>query len=137
MTITRAQVNDLADGDVVRVDNWQGLTVSGPVSVNHSIWLGDQIALRYADLDEALPTWTQADDASLTIVERAKLPLYVNHPRTKPVQGDVVLDADSDAWQFHISAWHMAHAGGRGVPDIRDCGPLRLLFDGETGEVVQ
>ena len=151
--ITRDQVSDLREGDVVKTTGWYELSVEGRVDqINDgSLWLGQYCRLNYGDTDESMPKWTQTPEATLTVVSRAPRPLYVNHPRTEPVRGDVVADANGSGaliWMFagadgadtDGAPWFASHdpRGFDGwysrssMPDL-----LRLLVDGETGEVVK
>jgi hypothetical protein len=144
--ITREQVADLREGDVVEVahEDWpEGTVVRGP------LWLMDGETLQVARIvvrhwDGRHPFDT---GLSLTVISRAPRPLYVNHPRTEPVAGDVVRDADSNdplalfiyvpdpgeaaddpwPWLCTDADWKAR----RGLP-----ARLRLLVDGETGQVV-
>ena len=90
--------------------------------------------------------WMTEDNQTLTIISRAPRSLYVNHSRTEPVAGDVVRDADSD----DPTVW--IHADPAGATQWARGGSyegdwwfdrselperLRLLVDGETGQVVQ
>ena len=78
--------------------------------------------------------------ATLTVVSRAPR-LYVNHERTEPVPGDVARVADDDGSE---STWHFLDGVGKewfdkrgysyGLGELPD--NLRLLVDGETGQVV-
>jgi hypothetical protein len=142
MTITREQVADLHEGDVVRLSSpaWADSSIQGPLKKGPDGALGLAFAglghsVRYAD--GSPPT---DDRLSLTVVSRAPRPLYVNHPRTEPVIGDVARDADNDSdtmtWSSlgSPSAWYdtAGYSVGRAELPAR----LRLLVDGETGQVV-
>lgn len=144
MSITREQVADLREGDVVeyRRDEWpEGAVVRAPLergSYDDTLYvLGGHfgvVGAKGAPYDRR---------ATLTVVSRAPRSLYVNHSRTSPVPGDVVRDADSDDplrlwittsnedgdtwWVNHDADWCDAES----LPTR-----LRLLVDGETGEVV-
>lgn len=76
--------------------------------------------------------------AEVTVVSRAPRPLYVNHPRTEPVNGDTVADEDNGGADW---TWHRVHdewLRADGASFVRSELParLRLLVDGETGRVV-
>jgi hypothetical protein len=141
--ITREQVADLQPGDVVEVasEEWPaGTVVRGP------LWMQDgetlQVArtvVRHWDGHEPFDT-----GLTLTVVSRAPRPLYVDSDKTEPDPGDVVRDADDgrslSAWlygrsELGIMAWRGTVTG---VWHLRDILParLRLLVDGETGQVV-
>lgn len=140
MTITREQVADLREGDVVELagGNLRGATVRGPVFREHNGWLlvgPDQVV---RDPDGAPSSDSRR---TLTVVSRAPRPLYVNHPRTEPVPGDVVRDAEvlapAGVWlrPWDNGAWIYADGGTRHLnSELPTC--LRLLVDGETGQVV-
>lgn len=154
MTITREQVADLREGDVVelRRDDWPDTITRGPLRTSDgSLEIADMI-VRWAD--GSLPTWVGR--GHLTVISRAPRPLYVNHPRTQPVPGDVVRDADSEAraqiWvcgeeppgdRFEYPearSWLRWNAGnGRWTyfPQSDLPASLRLLVNGETGQVVR
>lgn len=135
--ITAEQIADLRPGDVVRVTGWCGATVEGPVTEVESgegIWLGELLWLSH------LASWASRLDATLTVVSRAPR-LYVNHPRTEPVVGDIVRDCDGDAWRYQGGEWYCTSPDCCEEDDpfacpIGDFQPLTLLWDGETGEVV-
>ncbi|MCU1617357.1 MAG: hypothetical protein JWO98_4897 [Frankiales bacterium] len=135
--ITREQVKDLQPGDVVEVTHadWpDGTVVRGP------LWMHDgetlqvsRIVIRHWDGRHPYDT-----GLTLTVISRAPRPLYVNHPRTEPVPGDVVREDDPEGattwlmdsfrtWQSKDST----HDQDRGFE-----WPLRLLVDGETGMTV-
>jgi len=132
MSITREQVADLRPGDVVDLVTRERITVAQVVDGEAYPYIGDGSA------PELL---------SLTVISRAPRPLYVNHDRTEPVAGDVVRDADGgdgrvwivdasgDCWTPHAGTVYMKGATldrlGITLPDR-----LRLLVDGETGQVV-
>jgi hypothetical protein len=64
-------------------------------------------------------------------------PLYVNHPRTEPTVGDIVRDRYGIAWQRHSEmGWNGTRGATSSTNDLRSAGPLTLLWDGETGQVI-
>lgn len=145
--ITREQVADLQPGDVVELRHrlFPEVTLRGPISASGSrgydlvlppVWIRD----RSGEPGEDMEMW-----GTLTVISRAPRPLYVNHPRTEPVPGDVVRDADEAdselVWWFDPN-----NANGR-RPWTASRWPgfysrqelparLRLLVDGETGQAV-
>jgi hypothetical protein len=141
VVITREQVADLRPGDVVELTDQFLCTTRGPLrelGAGGALLLGAFAVVRYADGGSA-----GRADWSLTVTSRAPRPLYVNHDRTEPVPGDVVRDADSDdtrVWLFDGDAperrpWYPSndtHMCARDDLPTR----LRLLVDGETGQVV-
>jgi hypothetical protein len=132
--ITRAAVADLREGDVVelRHPGWQGAVVTGPVYLGGGgLWVASH----------RLVGGPWASLLQVTVVSRAPRPLYVNHPRTEPVAGDVVRDADNDEWNGWL---YLRSNNGRWLDSSRGewfekamPARLRLLVDGETGQVVQ
>jgi hypothetical protein len=140
VTITREQVADLREGDIVEVQ-MADVVMRGPVHVasNGYAFFGG-LPLRYSS---GAPGYS---DCTLTVISRVPRPFYVNHPRTEPVPGDVVRDADEAAGRL---TWVYADPRDVGcewrcsvVNDDPWCGRqdmparLRLLVDGETGQVV-
>lgn len=139
MTITREQIADLREGDVVEISGdfrWPGAVVRGPLQsdLNGSLRVGP-LLVRHR---EGYPPQGELRQATLTVISRAPRLLYVNHPRTKPVPGDVVRDAElqnRNQW-MHVRRNVWANIDGGldsriGLPER-----LRLLVDGETGDVV-
>lgn len=137
--ITREQVGALQPGDVVRCTSprYPGLFSEGPLRESGGrLMLGGSV-IRCDDGSPSYPDWT------LTVVSRAARPLYVNHPRTEPVPGDVVRDADSSndrhTWVKNVDGFThewLAVPGHVYVPREQLPDRLRLLVDGETGQVV-
>lgn len=134
MTITREQIADLRPGDVVELAAplWpDGTVIRGGLhgSAPNDLFVGPVRIQDYVGIGIL----------SLTVVSRAPRPLYVNHPRTEPVPGDVVRDADdpseTQAWWFTTNVAPWKTGGGwttrEYLPDR-----LRLLVDGEVGQVV-
>jgi hypothetical protein len=144
MTITREQVADLQPGDVVelRDDRWPEVVIRGPVRITEN---GDSYAVGELGISPAfLPEFRQPYNAAtrtLTVVSRAPRPLYVNHPRTEPAGGDVARDADGDlpgrVWVYAgiAGTWRWAEHPSEAAGQLKDV-RLRLLVDGETGQVV-
>jgi hypothetical protein len=141
MTITRGQLADLQPGDVVRCTDpaYPGLFTEGPLADDGGVLRLGATAFRCDDgsVGYAVKGW------DLTVVSRAPRRLYVNHPRTKPVPGDVARDAGSEdhgrVWVYgsdtrkqfwRWSEYPSEYAGP--LSTVR----LRLLVDGETGQVV-
>ena len=140
--ITREELADLRPGDVVELTDtrYPGVVTSGPLRDDAGELLLGAFTVRAFD---GLPAHPR--QRTLTVVSRAPRPLYVNHPRTEPVAGDVVRDADDDTgdqrtWMLdaggHVrTPWRCGFIGGsytRGDLPAR----LRLLVDGETGQAV-
>jgi hypothetical protein len=133
--ITAEPVADLQPGDVVEMRriSWpEGQKVVGPVSRDgNALLVAEQVVhwLDGAELDS---------DKVVTVISRAPRSLYVNHPRPEPVNGDTVADEDNGgaSWTWHRirGTWYRTD----GVSFSRDEMPtrLRLLVDGETGQVV-
>lgn len=135
--ITREQVADLRPGDVVEVRHGDFPTVvtSGPLrSRGESLDLGDIYCIRRPD--GSCPLMQRY---TLTVVSRAPRPLYVNHPRTEPVPGDVAREEDPEnptTWLMDsFRTWQSTDSTHE--QDLGFEWPLRLLVDGETGQVVQ
>lgn len=140
MTITREQVADLQPGDVVEITeivDGDVYTHRGPVRAEP----GHRDFLTFAGYTihnaQGRPgLWID----TLTVVSRAPRPLYVNHPRTEPVPGDVVRDADSGdprTWHYLTwpgGPWYDLRGNGKKRVDLPT--RLRLLVDGETGRCV-
>jgi hypothetical protein len=136
MSITRGQVADLQRGDVVelRWPNHPDVVVSGPLRPRGGgQWVGPVPVIG--------PSGEMHDGIDLTVVSRAPRPLYVNHPRTEPVPGDVVRDADGNAGVTWVLAdtdrrpW-ISPALETWVKQEELPARLRLLVDGETGMTV-
>lgn len=142
--MTPEQITDLRPGDVVeyRRNYWpEGAYVRGPVEQDAPD--RPMYVLRGTfGIAEADGSPYSKFEGTLTVVSRAPRPMYVNHPRTEPVAGDVVRDCDGDAWHFDVDEWWCASSEAcdeddpLGLP-IEAYRPLRLLWDGETGQVVQ
>lgn len=141
--ITREQVADLRPGDVVRISGWYDVTVEGPLTTSdvdeHSdaLWLGQYTLIRDGVGNPA--HWGCQPGATLTVVARAPRPLYINHDRTEMVLGDVFRGVEDDSPRIYVAqgaadqVWCTHH----GVMNVGLVPPrLRLLVDGETGQVV-
>ena len=130
--ITREQVADLREGDVVEIHK------RAPLSKSGKELLIDGQLLRRSDGDPS--SWVEGYD--LTVVSRAPRPLYVNHHRTEPVAGDVVRDELGDKLALFIctkedeEVWWVDTAADWIWPAEMREKRLRLLVDGETGQVV-
>jgi hypothetical protein len=152
VTITREQVADLREGDVVELasDRWGGASMRGPLVQNS---YGDLTVGRigYTTAPRGFVVRTRdgspsgwADAHTLTVVSRAPKPMYVNHPRTRPARGDVVRGVDQHGgpcWDYvggEIRPWSTVGTIGFDTRRCRDDLPTRLLLviDGETGRVV-
>lgn len=132
------QVQDLREGDVVTIRNvnWpEGATVTGPLysqDYSNDLFIAGH------------PIKTQAacgTPAEFILIARTPRPVYVNHPRTESAPRDVVRDADDEGnrntwFRTHDHGWRsmwtpINRLGRDQLPDR-----LRLLVDGETGQVV-
>lgn len=143
--ITREQIADLREGDVVEITstNWgPGASMRGPLvakedgalDVGRIGWTTSRgFCVRRRDGE---PAW--GNERTLTVISRVPRPLYVNHPRTEPVPGDVVRDADGETWlRDSFGTWHSPDSTCDA--EHQDTGlaqPLRLLVSGSTGTVV-
>src|SRR3954469_11792549 len=146
MVITREQVADLHEGDVVEVSGHpmqNGATTRGPLYLTSGeLWVG-QTLVRYPN---GSVNHTYSHRMTLAVISRAPRPFYTNHPRRKPVRGDV---ADSPDHIAGVGPWLFVDGGDDLDPDDRGWwspwgktviplgpGRYRLLVDGETGQVV-
>jgi hypothetical protein len=145
MTLTREQVADLQPGDVVEIvqGTWPaGTTLRGPLreSRTGTLFIGD-VVIRHND---GFPRrW---NDFTLTVISRAPRPLYVNHPRTEPVPGDVVRDEEAGvdpalvvlriSVRPGIETWMDQDGQERTYAHLSPPRRLHLLVDGETGQAV-
>jgi hypothetical protein len=135
MSVTREQVADLCNQDVVRLTNRQipGLAIEGKLYEVHGVLgLCSWMPVRRTD-GEPAQNWAGWD---LTVISRAPRILYVNHPRREPIPGDVAVAGDGtgsvalrtvDGWVWPNRLRLRARIGDHG---------LHLLVDGETGQVV-
>lgn len=140
MSLTMEQVNTLRVGDVVELSHtsWpEGTVVKGPLYER-----GDKrlyvasFCVRWAMND---PMEGLGDTWTVTLIERARPPLYVNHIRTRPVDGDVAREEGHTGrytYTFAGAGWYGTNSRSRvaGADSFRN---LRLLVDGVTGEVVR
>jgi hypothetical protein len=148
--ITPEQVADLQPGDVVeyhRSDWPEGVVIRGPLhpALNGAPWIGlGDCAVRFDSGN--INGYSTHEETTLTVVSRAPRPLYVNHPRTEPVPGDVMVPVSHSADDLATWSWCPLRSGAYrwrdtqsdawlAAEDIVD--DLRLLVDGSTGEVVQ
>lgn len=78
---------------------------------------------------------TLRSDQRLTVTKMAPRPVYVNHSREEPVDGDIVRDAVSDSRTTYIwsSGGWWAAARGSFIPVADGPGKMFLLVDGDTG----
>jgi hypothetical protein len=141
--ITREQLVDLREGDVVEraYDVAPDTVTRGPLRAypDGSLRLAEEL-IRHSD-----GRFWNGHLRLLTVVSRAPRPLYVNHPRTEPVPGDVVRDADSESaavWMYGDPADDAGECWAQAAEPFwttRGHLPahLRLLVDGTTGQVVQ
>lgn len=148
--ITHEQVKDLRPGDVVELfrNYWpDGSVVRGPLYSENGYLYVANVAI--VDDSERMPLGASY---FLTVVSRAPR-LYVNHPRTEPVQGDVVRFEDTRCpensytnvydncgdrhhpW-LALSGERWRHDQAMPRESLRHHYSLRLLVDGETGQVV-
>lgn len=138
--ITAEQVSELQRGDVVRYTGHpalNGATVEGPLYVGSrsELFVGAEYVVRMQD---GAPFTNH--DIALAIVSRAPRPLFTNHSRAEPIEGDVVRLADDDTrsrvWFYMQGAatpgWY-DRAGRRIDGRPGDGRALRMLVDGETG----
>lgn len=140
MTITREQVADLQPGDTVEYHghDWpEGHTVIGPLYERAgSLWLASDL-IRFRD---GGVTDGNYEGGVLAVISRARRRLYTNHPRSEPVVGDVARSVEFDhphlMWAYADSRWYSITLPAATSHDFEP-GPLRLLVDGETGEVVR
>jgi hypothetical protein len=138
VTITREQVADLQPGDVVALSctAWApGTVIRGPV------WIGSLSKTPHIGPIDLAMAW--GEHAALTVVSRASRPLYVNHPRTEPVPGDVAAIPDAveivkgwrATWAWSRDGQWIGTVTGRPIAGEMPTS-LRLLVDGETGMTV-
>lgn len=139
--ITKEQVADLHEGDVVELGFSSGAIVRGPlVEDRHTGGLDIADAgWSVRQGDGGLPYGLERIAETLTVVSRAPRPLYVNHDRTAAVKGDVARDSQSHdgerTWVFDGARWHWTRHPDEVAGDLKRV-TLRLLVDGETGQVV-
>jgi hypothetical protein len=145
-------VADLQPGDLVEMSWEDGFqvqrTYTGALRTGgEALYLGD-VAVRAPDGMASRP------HGQLRLISRAPRPLYVNHPRTEPVPGDVVRFEDADHLDDSYTNVYLPRneqdrkpwlslthdPGERYSNEDALCGHLdgwqtRLLVDGETGTV--
>lgn len=130
MTIELEQMESLRAGDVVelRDDRWPDVTITGPLSDDGINLILGPVVVRY----DSVPR--RDLHRTVTVITPAPKPLYVNHPRTDPVQGDVARGVNmlGPIWFRQAGAWvsddgKKAGAGNL-LPD-----ELILLVDADTG----
>lgn len=129
-------VTELRAGDevVIALGGHQGVTISGPLRMDSS---GCCLAVGPMTVVTAGKSVLSQDDR-LTVTKLAPRPLYINHDRTEPVDGDVVRDADSGSRQTWVraSSWATIQYG-----DFQPSGVLPkrlvLLVDGDTGRAMK
>lgn len=146
--ITRERVKDLQAGDVVEMQGPGGLSVRGRLAtygeaslvfgpnVNTGAWT---VRTRLGDPGGLFADW------DITNVVPGPRPLYANHPRTRPMPGDVVSRGDHDnaTWSFAplvstgANRWRNTANQEWFDRDDFERIPVFLLVDGETGQVVQ
>jgi hypothetical protein len=144
MTV-REQIVNLQPGDVVqfRFTIWpEGTFLQGPLEGDGAgaLFVGGR-CVRHGKYQP--PRSLLNGESTLTVLARKPRPLYVNHPRTEAVPGDVVRDADDDdsiaMWfsdgQDETTWCTLPRLDIQSRPDMP--ARLRLLVDGETGQVVQ
>jgi hypothetical protein len=125
MSITREQVAGLRLGDVVEIrdERYPAAVVRGPIS------RVDEEAVAFGDW-----TFFSEEAMTLTVIERAPRPLYVNHDRTEPLPGDVIRASDgTPSLAFRTSGEWIWPNGTRARPGEP---PYTLLVDGYAGDVV-
>lgn len=148
--ITRAQIDDLRDGDIVRV-SWQygaaEHTVEGPVCLrNGAVHLASSMVLGTELGTERGEPWP-GEHRRLTVVKRAPRPFYTNCDREGPVIGDVATTTSQlddsprvgvapSTWAYTAQGW-MSTTTGRPIGDPlhgMPAGSSVLLLNGTTGK---
>lgn len=139
MTITRADVADLRAGDVVELTSPDVPTVRATapaVDISPGRLYVGLFLVRWETGE--VPAGVRGFD--LTVISRAKPPLYVNSDKTEPDPGDVVRsDLEGSAWTWGYQTdrhWHDTAIGEPVLGGLHGF-PLHLLVDGRTGQVVQ
>ena len=143
MPLTREALANL-QGDTVELQYPSGTVIRGQLT--HDGY-GRSLGIRDADcivrwIDSGPGITIQSRNAVLTVIGRKARPLYVNHPRLEVRCGDVVRDAEDDTdprtWVsdgLSDNAW--CELTSFDVWEREDLPVrLRLLVDGETGQVV-
>lgn len=109
--------------------------------------VGSHYGIHVYEGDRPVATFHDAADARRCVeavnAEPPTPPLYVNHPRTEPVPGDVVRNADVNCgdetrtWFLdYVGHWRVTRAHKTELSGCNLPARLRLLVDGETGQVV-
>lgn len=140
--ITREQVVDLREGDVVEYhrNDWpEGVVIRGALhqSLTGGAWIGlGDHPVRFDNGD--INGYSMNEETTLTVISRVPR-LYVNHDRGAAEVGDIATPADA----AHVGEVYVRWGNGWAVPGVTDAldhedipSPLRLLVDGETGQVV-
>lgn len=137
--ITAKDVEDLAPGDVVEVveDEYPDTITRGALHFDKfgNLTLGRAFIVR----TRGGGVWRA--ERSVTVISRAPKLFYVNHSRTLPTPGDVAAAVDGPTvnewrptWTWSIRGeWVSTHTGWA---TVLPPGPLKLLVDGNTGQVV-
>jgi hypothetical protein len=127
--ITPEQIADLRAGDVVELTFQQEYDET-PIAMRGT----------FPAILDFYKGYLGSDEVTLTVVSRAPRPFYVNHPRADRHDGDVAIPASDrqvgEVYASWPSGWLVPGQAEPIHPDqltVR----LRLLIDGETGEVVQ
>lgn len=110
--------------------------------------VGEHYGIHVYDGNRPVATFHTEEDARRCVAavtaQEPRPALYVNHPRTEPVAGDVVRDEDGDLWTLvdrsaygELRAWHWSTTASKWLHNSpeRVAGAV-LLVDGETGQVV-
>ena len=132
MAMTHEQLEALRPGDIVELidDRYSGFKATGPL-----VEYDDRGALTLGPLlvrdQRQMPRDSQR---TITVITPAPATLYLNHPRTAPVNGDVALEEienGSKLWFWQANSWHDS-AAKKGSPE----GELTLMVDGATHTVL-
>ena len=152
--ITLEQVADLQPGDVIRLESldWpSGTSISGPLELSEYGALLLHLPNKQGSyvIREANGSVLFGPQRTIELISRAPRPLYVNHPRETPAYGDVVRDATGTI-RYAVPRTMDRRNGPQWWGSIEEhdgewlhCStefmkkPLTLLWDGETGQVVQ
>jgi hypothetical protein len=132
---SREQVADLQPEDVVEITSptQPGFLTRGPLVADGYGGLRVGVMLVRTIAGEVGIT-LERDGYDLTVVSRAPRPLYVNHSRTEPTCGDTANPSDgTSSVAFRTATGWIWPNGTSARPGEHG---LRLLVDGETGQVV-